>query len=350
MTTALALAPPDPPSELNGDAQWKWRETWPRLDHNRFNLSRDRGILVRYCIAYADLRQADRLIDAYGKEYKRRSEAPALRPNGEVAKELMPGKGGLVTNAYVEMRRDALARMTECEQELGLYPDAPRSIAWNEIVPLLSPMPGCEEEIIELPDGTPGVGKPGNPGSKPFWTMERVWPALQKSGGVIADAARILSATYKRKCSRQTISTLVNKYPELKAACQEAERALVDGCYSSVASRALAGNERAQEFLLRALDPRFKNKTELTGAGGGPVQVATVSEVPRPGDEIFADLDDSLLSDDDKVELASIAELADRLGAISKLDLRTFARMKDLQAKGQVKAIEQTEQTGQEAA
>jgi hypothetical protein len=32
----IALSPPEPPEYCNGDAIWKWRETWPRLDYSRF--------------------------------------------------------------------------------------------------------------------------------------------------------------------------------------------------------------------------------------------------------------------------------------------------------------------------
>ncbi len=60
--TVLAFGPPEPPKDFNGDAAGKWRETWRRLDHTRFEMVRDRNLLVGYCEEYGNWREAKRNI------------------------------------------------------------------------------------------------------------------------------------------------------------------------------------------------------------------------------------------------------------------------------------------------
>jgi hypothetical protein len=183
-------------------------------------------------------------------------------------------------------------------------------------------------------DSASGPGKPGKPGRKPFWTVELVKPALIKANGIITDAARILSDAYHRPCARETISKLVNSTPELREVCREAQAAIQEEIYAARVAMAKAGDERAQEFLLKALDPRFRTKQEISDSDGGPIQL--VDElVPRLGDNVFEGIDDALLTNDEKIELAGMANIVDHFGSMNALSLKDFARMKELQAKAQ---------------
>lgn len=96
--------------------------------------------------------------------------------------------------------------------------------------------------------------------TKPFWTVNRVKPALVKAGGIIADASRILSKAYNRPCAPQTISKLVNSNPELRQTRDAARELLLDACYAVLYAKSIAGDARAQEFVLDHLDPRFGGK------------------------------------------------------------------------------------------
>jgi len=204
-TTALTINCPEPPSYFNGDAAWKWRETWPRLDHNRVDAAgKHRDILIDYCEAYSDKRKYERKIADYGKEYDSRDVPAMLKPQGEAAAELMPSKTGLTRNDYVNMRNEAITRMNEAGMKLGLHPDAPHTFALTQ---LLATLPDTKEHVepIEQDDGTaylPKPGEPGNPGKRKFWTVERVWSAVKANPRSPAAAARALEDAYGVKCSR----------------------------------------------------------------------------------------------------------------------------------------------------
>jgi hypothetical protein len=196
-------------------------------------------------------------------------------------------------------------------------------------------------ESVELPDGTPGLAAPATPGPKPFWTVDRVKPALVKASGIIADAAKILSDAHNRPCSRRTISELVNSNSELRVVRDEAMAVLFDGCFAACVARAEAGDERAQEFLLTHLGPPFRNKQEVSGPDGGPIQVTQETELPsRVGNVVFKDVDDALLTRDECIELAGIAEHVDMLGGLQDLPLAEFARMNELRAKAKRQKVE----------
>jgi hypothetical protein len=54
---------------------------------------------------------------------------------------------------------------------------------------------------------------------------------------------------------------------------------------------------------------------------------------PRPDEALFEDIDDKLLAEDERVELATIAEMVSDRGVLG-LTVAQFVRMKQLQAKG----------------
>lgn len=251
---------PEPPEEFNADAVSKWYETWARLDHAYFDLSCDRDTLIAYCMAYADWHHADRMVAACGKEYEDPATNVALRPDGQVAAELMLRKSELVLNPYVKVRNRADARMGVLGERLGFSPRALKTTSWRQILPLLMEPPGQKEaRPAESEDCTSGICKPGNTQQPKFWTIERVWRAVQECRGNLAAAARALTHKYGVECTPQTLSRLVKTHPELRAACEEAREASVDCCRCTITQRAIAGDAVAQAIFLETFDPRFKS-------------------------------------------------------------------------------------------
>jgi hypothetical protein len=194
-------------------------------------------------------------------------------------------------------------------------------------------------ELDDLRDGTPGLAAPATSARKPFWTAELVKPALVKARGIVTEAARILSEAYDRPCTPETIRKLVKSNAELDEVCRESRAKVLEECFAARVAMAEAGDERAQEFLLKAYDPRFRNKTEVPGPGGGPIQVE--HEIPlRLGDQVFKDLVEEKFTHDELVELSEIAEIVDRRGGFDQLTGAEFLRMKELQDKGRRREIE----------
>ncbi|MGH7048687.1 MAG: DUF5681 domain-containing protein [Stellaceae bacterium] len=54
----------------------------------------------------------------------------------------------------------------------------------------------------------------------------------------------------------------------------------------------------------------------------------------RPGDEVFKDVVEDALTEEERIELAGIAERVDDCGGIKNLTVAEFARFKELEAKG----------------
>ena len=315
----FAIATPDPPRHLNGDAQEKWHETWPRLDHHRLDASSGRDTLAQYCEAWADIRQAER-------EIKKLAQISKMKTG-----TVVPAQGSIKTSRFYEQRVAAMERFDRAAGKLGLSLDAPQSSPWSYYMRLLEPLP---QELAEQDEKETDPSAPGQPR---IWTLRRVWAALQRSCGNMAAAARLLSETYGVTCAHATISLLVKKYPQLREAMEESEVTLLELCHDVTARHAIAGDPLSQEFLLRTLDPRFRNEHEVSGPAAGPIQMEQEELTPRPGDQLFANIDDGSLTREERVELASIAELVDRRGGMGKLTIAEFARFKELQEKGRRK-------------
>jgi hypothetical protein len=100
------------------------------------------------------------------------------------------------------------------------------------------------------------------PGRPRLWTLQDVWTALQRSGGNIAAAARLLSKSYGATCTPDKISPLIKKYPQLREAIAESEEALLDFCLHAVTTDALNGDARARRFILSHYHPDFMAKKD----------------------------------------------------------------------------------------
>ena len=234
-------APDDPPHHLNDNARSKWHETWPRLDHNHFDADRDRDTLAEYCEAFADIHQADTEIQGRAQIAKTRTQTGAPEQDSDRAGQVY------------EQRAAAMERFDRAGERLGLSLVAPPSHPWADYLDVLKFFP---QELAALDEIEANSTVPQH---RRIWTRKRVWDALQRSFGNIAAAARLLSKTYGVTCTRSTISFLVKKYPQLRAAIEECEEFLLDTCYTALFTSASVGDGASQRFLLCKFHPDFQN-------------------------------------------------------------------------------------------
>lgn len=96
---------PPMPRDLPNEAKAEWRRIVPKLEEVGLLADVDRGVLVRYCVAWADWVELDRLLQQSGKLLK-------------------GARGNLVRNPLWFMKRDAEQTVGELGRQLGLTPMA----------------------------------------------------------------------------------------------------------------------------------------------------------------------------------------------------------------------------------
>jgi P27 family predicted phage terminase small subunit len=93
------------PRDLPEEAKAEWRRIVPELEKAELLASVDRALLIRYCCAWADWLEIQRLIQQSGKLLK-------------------GARGNLVRNPLWFQLQDAGATVTELGRHLGLTPVA----------------------------------------------------------------------------------------------------------------------------------------------------------------------------------------------------------------------------------
>ena len=101
----VTIARPPMPRTLPEEAKAEWRRVVPELESIGMLATIDRGVLVRYCQAWADWCELNGLLQRSGKLIK-----------GQ--------KGNLVRNPLWLMKRDAEQAIAELARQLGLTPAA----------------------------------------------------------------------------------------------------------------------------------------------------------------------------------------------------------------------------------
>lgn len=112
------------------------------------------------------------------------------------------------------------------------------------------------------------------------YTSEAVVKAIQKHNGMVSLAAKAL------KCSRQTIHNYATKYPEVKAAIEDAREEMTDIAESKLYAAIKKGEAWAICFYLKTQGkPRgYVERQELTGANGGALKVEWVDAITSDED------------------------------------------------------------------
>lgn len=107
----------------------------------------------------------------------------------------------------------------------------------------------------------------------PHFTPEQVTAALFKARGLVYMTAKMLG------CHAQTVKNYIARFPEVKAARQEARGRLKDVAEENL-FEALEKKERwATEFTLRTIAKSrgYSERTEVTGPKGKPIDMSGVS-------------------------------------------------------------------------
>lgn len=101
----MTVSHPSKPRSLTGEAAAEWNRVVPELERSGILSTVDRALLVRYCTAWADWVELDRLLQQGGKIVR-----------GQ--------KGNLVRSPAWLMRKDAEQTLIELGRQLGLTPVA----------------------------------------------------------------------------------------------------------------------------------------------------------------------------------------------------------------------------------
>ena len=104
-TGRVSVSHPPKPRSLTGEAAAEWSRVVPELERSGILSTVDRALLVRYCTAWADWVELDRLLQQGGKIVR-----------GQ--------KGNLVRSPAWLMRKDAEQTLIELGRQLGLTPIA----------------------------------------------------------------------------------------------------------------------------------------------------------------------------------------------------------------------------------
>jgi P27 family predicted phage terminase small subunit len=96
---------PAKPQSITGEAAAEWRRIVPDLERMGLLTTVDRGVLIRYCTAWADWVDVDR----------------QLRETGRLIKGQ---RNGLVRNPLWMLRQDAESVLSDLGKQLGLTPNA----------------------------------------------------------------------------------------------------------------------------------------------------------------------------------------------------------------------------------
>ena len=101
----VTIARPPMPRTLSGEAKAEWRRIVPELAAIGILATIDRGVLIRYCTAWADWIELQALLQQSGKLLK-------------------GARGHFVRNPLWFMKQDAEQTLTELGRQLGLTPVA----------------------------------------------------------------------------------------------------------------------------------------------------------------------------------------------------------------------------------
>lgn len=142
---------PARPPELTGEAGAEWDRVVPGLDAAGWLSPIDRAALAAYCLAWAELVQATKVLDAEGRVI----ETPIQTARGEVVgqrKQLHPA---------VKLQRDAFARVKSFLVEFGLSPASRKRMGGDDEgggePPAGNAVLGIRDRVQERRQSGPGV-------------------------------------------------------------------------------------------------------------------------------------------------------------------------------------------------
>jgi hypothetical protein len=131
----------------------------------------------------------------------------------------------------------------------------------------------------------PELNYKGKPNDK--FTLAQVIAALEASAGIFTGAAQ------KLRCDWTTVDYYVKRYPEVKAALDQIMEERLDLAEGKIIELMNSGNVSSLIFYLRCKGKHrgYSERTEVTGADGGPVMVSSVdwtTMTPEERAQIYA--------------------------------------------------------------
>lgn len=119
------------------------------------------------------------------------------------------------------------------------------------------------------------------------------------------------------------------------------QRAAVQVIADTFAVKAAQGDHRALNGMINLLSKCGMWAADRgTAATSPPTEPAAVAPDTRPSDRWIESLDDSRLSDADKIDLSRLAERIDNGGDLTALSSDDFARFKQILDKGRGQSVE----------
>jgi hypothetical protein len=143
------------------------------------------------------------------------------------------------------------------------------------------------------------------------------------------------------------VNTLLKRAITKKVTVREGEKTrqmpVVELMFQTHTTKAAKGDPRSATFIVNAISKGGLWSEE----GTGPVEQQSGADwaeaaAKRPSAELFENIDQTLLSDDEKVELSRLAEIVDFGGGMTALNVHDFARAREIVNKGRGKDITPT--------
>lgn len=109
------------------------------------------------------------------------------------------------------------------------------------------------------------------------YAPEEVIAAIRATKGIVSQAAKRLG------CTARTVDNYAARWPEVAEALEEERRILVDTAEIQLMKLVQNGEWEAVKFVLKTVgkDRGYVERTERTGAGGGPLTHAVTVPVIR---------------------------------------------------------------------
>lgn len=110
----------------------------------------------------------------------------------------------------------------------------------------------------------------------------RLADALRKSGGIMAEAARLIEQATGQPYTRQSVQARVKESPVLQEALEEGREMVLDLAETRLHELLREGDEKAVFFALkmRGKSRGYSERLEQTGADGAPLMTGGLSAVP----------------------------------------------------------------------
>jgi hypothetical protein len=134
---------------------------------------------------------------------------------------------------------------------------------------------------VEPKVATPKGTRRPSPTKKDYFTKEQVETAIRKACGILSGAGEILGMP------RRSVSRYLERYPELREVQDEVRQQMVDKAEQVLYQHLAEGNDKVAIFIAKTLgkDRGWSERSEVTGANGGPVSVAVAKVVVLPPEE-----------------------------------------------------------------